>query len=484
MQHLISIFKNSTFLGIATVLDRGGEYLLVLYIARAFGVEFLGDYTLVLALTNIFQRLGSFGLNQLIMRQIARKPSAAGNVLINYALVSGGLGVFLLTVMYVTINLLSYQGTILLALYVAGASLLPAILRGVAEATISALERMEYITLVSLSGSILRVTGAILLLSRGGSLPAIFWMLVLSQSLVCVLYAILIHFRLGRIRLQVNLPYCWDLMPSVGNFFLMSIFLVGANHIDAVMLSKLADQEAVGLYGAAFKLVQAVILFRPAILQALFPSLSAFFVSAPDKFRQLTESSIKFFIGVLVPVAMIITIWADQIVTILYGKSFLGASLTLRTLIWVILPSYIYATLTRSLVASNNEKPTIVVAAISMISNVVFDVLLIPILGPTGAAISSLITMSLASALAAWCIYRNVFAFDFRGIFLKPLGLVGMVSIAVYSLLPVSALMKTLIWLVLYVIVLFVTGLLSLQMLVRSRALLSHLLSLIGSSRS
>lgn len=477
LDRLTAIARNSLFLGMATVLDRGGEYLLVLYMARALGAEFLGDYILVLALYQIFQKLGTFGLNQLIMRRVARDPASVTRLLGNYLLVSGGLALGLMAAMYVTANVLAYQGTVLLAMYVAILALLPGILRGVAEAIISGLERMEFITLISFIGSLIRVGTAIYLLSRGAPLPAVFWMLVLSEMLMSILYVVTIHHRLARLELRANLAQSVQLLPAVANFFLMSIFLVGANHVDAVILSKLADQRAVGLYGAALKLVQVIILFRPAILQALFPSMSSLFVSAPRRFEQLVETSIRFFLSALIPVAMIVTLWAGPIVPLLYGQDFQNATLTLQIMIWVILPAYAYGTLTRALVASDNEKLTIVVAAISMVSNVALDLLLIPGLGAAGAALASLVTMSLAALLAGWCVWRYVFAFDFWRAFLRPLLLVGVMSAALYTLLPISAWLKTAIWLLLYLLLLVWTGLLPLETLNRGRALFSRWLA-------
>jgi O-antigen/teichoic acid export membrane protein len=468
---LTAILRNSVFLGMATVLDRGGEYLLVLYMARALGAEFLGDYILVLALYQIFQKLGTFGLNQLIMRRVARDSSSVTRLLGNYLLVSGSLALCLMAAMYVTANLLAYQGTVLLAMYVAMLALLPGILRGVTEAIISGLQRMEFITLISFTGSLIRVATAIYLLSRGAPLTGVFWMLVLSEMLMTVLYAVTIHRRLARLELRADLAQSAKLIPAVANFFLMSIFLVGANHVDAVILSKLADQRSVGLYGAALKLVQVIILFRPAILQALFPSMSSLFISAPLRFEQLVETSIRFFLSALIPVAMIVTLWAGPIVSLLYGQDFQSAALTLQILIWVILPSYAYGTLTRALVASDNEKLTIIVAAISMGSNIALDLLLIPGLGAAGAALASLVTMSLAALLAGWCVWRYVFAFDFWRAFLRPLLIVGLMSVALYTLLPVSPWIKTFVWLILYLLLLVWTGLLPLQTLDRGRAL-------------
>lgn len=484
VSRLASIFRNSAFLGLATVLDRGGEYLLVLYIARALGVEFFGDYVLVLALYSIFQKLGIFGLKQLVMREMARDTATIGAKLANYTLFGAGLAVGLTVAQYVSINLLSYQGSVLTAMYVAGVALVPGILRGIAEAAISAVERMEYITVFSLVGNVLRVSTSIVLLSKGAALPSIFWMLALSEAFLCGLYALVIHRRFGKIEWRVDLAEFRALLPAVGRFFLMSIFLVGANHIDAVMLSKLADQRAVGLYGAAFKLVQAIILFRPALLQALFPSMSTLSVSAPAKFQQLTEASIRLFVAILLPVAMVVTLWADRLMPWLYGENFQGAALTLQAMVWVIVPSYVYATLTRTLVASNREQQTIVVAAVAMVSNVVLDIVLIPVLGAAGAAIASLITMTLACVLAVWCVVRYAFAFDFKGILLKPLVLTLFVGILVYTLLPATPLVKTSIWLILYIAILFATGLLTARMLVQGRQLLQHLLRSIGSSRA
>ena len=49
-------------------------------LARHFDLETFGDYCFVFALCNVFQAMTGMGMNKIIVREIAKKPQAAGEI--------------------------------------------------------------------------------------------------------------------------------------------------------------------------------------------------------------------------------------------------------------------------------------------------------------------------------------------------------------------------------------------------------------------
>jgi O-antigen/teichoic acid export membrane protein len=239
----------------------------------------------------------------------------------------------------------------------------------------------------------------------------------------------------------------------------MSLFLVGANNIDAVILSKLTTMEVVGLYGAASKLVQAFILFRPAIMHSLFPTLSYLAKEAPERFKTVSQQALKFAVVALSPLALLISVMASEIILFLYREQFAapdGAAVAaLQVLIWVVVPSFVYAILTRALIAAGHEKPTIAVAALSLFTNIGLDLLLIPAWGAAGAAWATLMATGLAVVTSYVLVQRRLFSVDFGPVIARPGLAILCLSIIALALRELPGLLLVPLLLALYLLLLF-----------------------------
>jgi O-antigen/teichoic acid export membrane protein len=420
MKLLLRVAKNSAFLTIATLLDRAGEYILVLYISRLLGVLFFGQYHLVISMLYVFQNLANYGLIQLVTREIAKHKDRTGRLVLGYSVLGAGLSVVLTVAMYLTAVILDYPQETMTAIYLVGLSILPGALQGIGQGAIFAWERMEFVAVVRFVTSLIRVATSIALLWAGYGLLSILGALVVTQWLAALLGLIIIHRKLSPLVASVRDLHWKQEVVAVGTFFVMSIFLVGANNLDAIFLSKLATMEAVGLYGAASKLVQAIVLIRPAIMHSLFPTLSRLSQEEPIRFRKVGEQAIKLALALLLPLALTITLLAGDLVRLLYGPDFAQAVAALRVLIWLVVPSFVYAILTRVLIAGGHEKSTIAVAALSMVTNVGLDVILIPTWGPVGAAWATNISMALAMLVSWILVSRQLFKIHLWTVVGKP----------------------------------------------------------------
>jgi O-antigen/teichoic acid export membrane protein len=221
-------------------------------------------------------------------------------------------------------------------------------------------------------------------------------------------------------------------------FVAMSVFLVGANNIDALLLSRLGSLAEVGLYGAAYKLVQAAIIFRPILMRSLFPSMVRSAASTPQ-LRQLVHHTLRSLFMLLVPVPVLLTILAGPLIQLLYSDEFSGAAWVLQVLSWSILLSFLSVALHRVILAANQERAALKISIVAMVVNLGMDLVLIPDLGARGAAIASLLAL-FASLLVSWIwVSRQLFPIEFIPVVGRPalgLGLAASVAALVYVWQP------------------------------------------------
>jgi O-antigen/teichoic acid export membrane protein len=220
------------------------------------------------------------------------------------------------------------------------------------------------------------------------------------------------------------------LMRSGLVFVLMSIFLVGANNIDALLLSRLGSIAEVGLYGAAFKLVQAVIIFRPILMRSLFPSMVQA-AASPTQLQQLAHHTLRTLFMLMAPLPVLLFFLAQPLILLLYGPEFSEATWVLQVLSWSILLSFLAVALHRVILAADEERAALKISIVAMIVNVGMDLALIPRLGAQGAAIASLLSLSASLLISWWWVAHRLFPVTFGPVAGKPaLGLVLAAALA------------------------------------------------------
>jgi O-antigen/teichoic acid export membrane protein len=401
------------------VVDRAADLLLVLYLARSIGVEDVGVYLTVISILYLFQNLVNYGLTQLGTREIARQTSQVSTLLIQLGLIGVGLGSLVTVALLVIIPFLGYPSNVSHSLAIVAFSLMPGALRGIAEAALYAVERMEHIAWVTGVGGLLRSGVSLMMLWAGLGLSNVFTILLVTQCLVALTYVVLIFKLYGTPSRQLRLNELSPLTRSSLVFSAMSIFLVGANNVDVFLLSKLGSIGEAGLYGAAFKLVQAVILLRPNLMNSLFPTLVQ---SASDipKLRQITQHMLRLLVMLLIPFPIVFALLGKPLIHLLYGPQFEEAVLVLQILGWSIPLSYISVALQRVLIAANRENVALWLNIPTMLVNVGADILLIRVFGARGVAIASLISLSVAFLLAYGWVGRQLFHLSAIEIIGKP----------------------------------------------------------------
>ena len=394
------------------LLERLFSIVLTIYIARVLGASTLGEYTLVLSFVVIFQILALFGQDEIIMREVSRDRSKAGLYLANSSLVAVLTSIVFLIVMNATVNLLGYEQNIVTYMYIASFSLLPGTVSLVAEAVIKAFEKMEYVTAVRFGGNLLNVIAALVLLQLGYELIAVFVLLIIVRSVMSVLYMFFITRVAGRLTFGLDLRFCRNLLGVSITFLLISVLGMVINNIGVVMLSKLEDLEALGIYAAGAKLMQGGQVFAAAYTLSVVPSMSRAFVASKERFIKIAQRSLDLFLILSIPIALGVTILADTIIFLIYGSGYEASVPVLQILIWALVLQAVNSVLYRSLVASNNEHVTLRVGSVRMIGSVLLNFLLITKYGVVGASLAWIGAMLIGLLLNYYYVSKQLLKLD------------------------------------------------------------------------
>jgi O-antigen/teichoic acid export membrane protein len=187
-----------------------------------------------------------------------------------------------------------------------------------------------------------------------------------------------------------------DVAPVGAGVLLSALYF----RIDVFLLEAWQGTETVGLYNAAFRVVEALRLFPAALLAVMLPRLVR--AASPRPLVRMSSALTSF--GILVAAALWLS--ADFLVPALYGPAFADAVPALQVLALAFpLMSLNYA-LTYQLIAWNGHRSYAALCLAALSFNVVLNARLIPAMSLNGAAWSTLATEALLTAGCAGVLAR------------------------------------------------------------------------------
>lgn len=430
---LVRILKNISFSAFSLILNRIGQIVLFVFIARITGADGLGAYTLALSLVAIFGVITDLGLNSLIVREVAANKRLAARYLGNMA------------VLRYLLSLLSLTAVILLTFFSHFPSATKTIIYLIAIGNFfvtcgfglrwifQAFQKLQYEAYVNIFwGVSLTVLGILALKLNFGLLGLSRVQLGLSVlSLVLIWFLVFKNFFRFQLRIE---PKFWkELFKEALPFALTLIFMTIYLNSDTVILSWLKGEKSAGIYNAANKLILQVKNIPVILGPALLPALAEASVKKPDVLQGFLEKELTYLAILLLPLCVIITILGEKIMFLLYDSGFGSSVIVLKILIWSALFMVLYSTGLRALMAVKKVTKLAILTGIGMLLNLVLNFLLIPSFGAKGAAISILAT-EIAVFFGIFYLLHWELQFRFRSL-LAPWGKIALSGVFMASFL-------------------------------------------------
>jgi O-antigen/teichoic acid export membrane protein len=196
------------------------------------------------------------------------------------------------------------------------------------------------------------------------------------------------------ILLRFDARNAWDLFRRTVPLALYGIASVVYWSLDMIMLERLASAENVGWYAAAYRLFSvATILPTVGVGIALAPMLSRLSVDSRPGLRAVIEKTANFQIVAGTAAALVLMLFADQIIALVYpARAYAQSATALRLLAPGLLFVYLNRVYAQSLVSLHQERRLLVMAAAAAVLNALANFVVIPLYREDGAAATTTLT--------------------------------------------------------------------------------------------
>lgn len=133
----------------------------------------------------------------------------------------------------------------------------------------------------------------------------------------------------------------------------------------------------------------------------LMPALARSLKSADTVDRILAQSSLLL-LGAAVPIAILTTVLAHDIVSLLFGLEYLASVAPLSLLIWSVVTVFANAPFAYLMLARLEDSRYLIATGSGALINIVANLALIPSLGMIGAALATLMAELLVLVMVLW----------------------------------------------------------------------------------
>jgi len=408
------IARNAAFLFGGQAVSWSLGLVFIFVVPRSVGASEWGEWSLAWALTSVAASFTGMGLATLLIKEISRDRSRAGEYIGAALTAQAMLALPYLLMVFAFIYSAGYTShTRLIITLVTGASLV-GFLAVPFSAGLQALEKMQYSSLGQiLTSGVLSVIAVLLV-----KVAAVGMVAISVAALGAALAAGLVQvFGLGRVvRLRPRIDWALIRHLVVGGlpYWASGLFLTFYVWIDTVMLSLMTSTAEVGWYGAATKLISTLGVLPYIVNMAVFPALSHGFRNDREGMSRLAQTSLRIVLSLGLPIVVGVVLLGPRIVKLLYGGAFESAAPIVVVLCLTLLPIFTATLVNGQLIAADRQMAWTGVMAACCVVNPALNLTLIGLFervyhnGALGASYALLITDSLVGVAAVALLPRDV----------------------------------------------------------------------------
>jgi O-antigen/teichoic acid export membrane protein len=372
----------------------------LLILARKWGVLIVGVYALAQSMIQYAYPFIDFGLRHVGARLIAKYPQAGREIMeqVQKRRILMGAAIVPFLLGYAVLSNTPFQLKVFLFLFSAISCLYAVSLEWAAWGK-------EHMRLVGLAKII--VPGSVLLfLLLGIRSQQVLWWMVAGNAVGYTIQGVVFWkwWRkwkpAGDERIDlaaVRESLAWSRTSIMGLAWFCNLAF---NTIDMLMLGVMSNPHQVGLYSAAYRIMNQVLFTYYLLTQILYPRHAK--QDAAGRARSLRPGILFSLFAAGAAIAFVLSASRKVVLDIVFGHQFLPATILLTLLAWAIPLDFLTSYLSNAYIAWSMEKKVLICTAVAAASNVILNLVWIPTYGATAAAVNTLISYVIFLAALAF----------------------------------------------------------------------------------
>lgn len=388
------------------------------WVARHLGPHAFGELAYAITFIALFQGIANLGLDGIVVRDLARNPSEAAEILgTTFRLrLLAGLLCWLVAIALIWI-LRPGDSSALLLIAIIGASLvfqstdtIDLWFQGQGKNHKSVISKLISYTLAnSMRVAFVALNAPLWTYAFAALLDAAFLAVALTNTYRK--FPTTTDWSFSKRRSNELLSQSWPFMIS-------GLAALIYMRIDQIMIREMLGEAQLGIYMAAISASQMWNSIPVIISTALAPYIAQTKKQSNDKYMKALYRVFRIFAGTSITISIIVCLFSHEIIRVLYGPSY-NTSITIL-MIHIFSNIFIFMGVAQGLWLINEGlgKITLYKTALGAIASIIGNTILIPQFGLYGAATSTLISMFTAAIASNIVFAPKIFTLQLRALLL------------------------------------------------------------------
>jgi PST family polysaccharide transporter len=397
-QNLQKIINNAGWLFFDKVLRMGVGLVVNIWVVRYLGPESFGLLSYSTAFVALFATFATLGLDGIVIRELVRKPDDSREILgsaLVLRLIGSVCSFFICMGLFLLLRQSNVTAKMLVAIITAG-MVFQAF--DVIDFWFQSRMQSRYTVIAKNSAFLVAAFIKIGLILAQASLVMFAWAAFLEVTLGAMGMMFFYKksgFRIGEWHSTFN--RCRHMLSDSWPMILSGISIAVYMKIDQIMLGDMAGNGAVGIYASATKLSEIWYMIPMIVVASVFPTI----VHCKEQDEQLYYRRITRLFSLMAGISLLIAIpmslCSSWVVTALYGNSYQAAGPVLAVHIWASLFVFYGVAQGPWDLTENLTRLAMVRIVIGATVNILLNLWLIPLYGPIGAAVATVVSQALAA---------------------------------------------------------------------------------------
>jgi O-antigen/teichoic acid export membrane protein len=388
----------SLFLGLATVA----------IMTRYLGDTGYGYYTTVTAFLQVFGILVDFGLSLTAVQMISKTGADVNKALSNIMTFRAISAVIFIGLAPIAVLFFPYPAIIKLGVLVTALSFFSNSMLSSLTSVFQKELKMFQLTVAEVTGRLVLVglTALFAVLGKG-----ILW--ILATISIANALTLILAYLFAKKYVTIKWAFDWDvwkeLIKRTWPMALSISFNLIYLRMDVVILSLVRDQSEVGLYGAAYRVVDILTLLPAVYMGIILPHATNFFHD--KKFADLFSLLQKAFNSLMlfgVPIVCGAFLVSDKVMTLVAGRDFYFSGEILKILIFATGAIFVTSLFGYAVVAIDKQRSMMWGYLTAAVLTLTGYLILIPKFGWQGAAWMTVFSESLIAVWTGVMVYKTI----------------------------------------------------------------------------
>ena len=384
------IIRNSSWLFLGELFNRGIFFIISLIIARNFLTEEYGIFSFSLSFVSLFIVLSDLGLSTLIIREVSKDESVAKKYIENISLIKILLSIltFLVIILSSAVFVegkITNQLVILFSIYLIINSFNEFI-----RSIFKSFEKFKFDTISKITQGIILLMLVLFLINGGYSIVTVSYSFIISSIISLIVSILILEKKFFKLNFKNDLIFWKKILKESWPFAGVGSLTFVYYQIDQIMIKIFKGNFLLGLYVYSYNIYGIVYTITNLISGVLYPRIVR--LISEGKYERFHKSylRISIILGLIATISLFFL--SDFLIKIVYDIESRETVTVLKIISIGIFFKFLSNTFCYPLSALGFQKKILKILVITSILNIFLNTVLIPYIGIIGAAISTLIS--------------------------------------------------------------------------------------------